>query len=76
MAFIPPMLATRLADPCRLADPRYVADPKLDGQCAQLRVIDHGTRMCSAAPGTSSSGFQARLAARDPLAGCLGHPRR
>jgi ATP-dependent DNA ligase len=33
MAFIPPMLATRLEEPPRrLADPRYSAEPKLDGQ--------------------------------------------
>ena len=41
MAFVPPMLATRLEDPRRLAEPRYIAEPKLDGQRAQVH-IRHG----------------------------------
>ena len=34
MPFIPPMLATRLADPGRIAGRDPIAEPKLDGQRA------------------------------------------
>ena len=51
MRFIPPMLATRLEDPRRLADPRYIAEPKLDGQRAELHVLDHRTDHAFSRPG-------------------------
>jgi ATP-dependent DNA ligase len=51
MPFIPPMLTTRLEDPCRLADPRFIAEPKLDGQRAQLHVSEHRTVHAFSGPG-------------------------
>lgn len=51
MRFIPPMLATRLANPVRLTDPRYVVEPKLDGQRAQLHVEGGRTVACYSRPG-------------------------
>ena len=76
MPFIPPMLATRLEDPRRLADPRYIAEPKLDGQRAQVYVREHRTVPAFSRPGRELSAPRACLAARDPLAGRLDHPRR
>jgi ATP-dependent DNA ligase len=37
------MLASRLTDKRLLADPRYIAEPKLDGQRAQVHVVDGRT---------------------------------
>ncbi len=51
MAFIPPMLCSRLQEVARLADPRYVAEPKLDGQRAQLHVHESRTVHLSSRPG-------------------------
>jgi len=44
--FIPPMLCERLTDPRRLTDSRYIAEPKLDGQRAQLHVVDGAAVAC------------------------------
>jgi bifunctional non-homologous end joining protein LigD len=46
MAFIPPMLCSRVDEPGRLTDPRYVAEPKLDGQRAQVHVLQGRTTHC------------------------------
>jgi hypothetical protein len=39
MAFIRPMLCSRLQDAACLTDPRYIVEPKLDGQRAQPAMI-------------------------------------
>jgi len=49
--FIPPMLCSRLENPARLTERRYIAEPKLDGQRAQVHVLDGGAVAFYSRPG-------------------------